>query len=109
MRGKISDTSKPHRPYLLNVNGLGMSGPGFPCRTTISPLPVNGCPAYLTSAGFGSNVSTWLTPPLINKEITALARGVKCGGLGERGDAALDTLPSHTFGAAASNPSSSSR
>jgi hypothetical protein len=63
----------------LNVNGLGINGPGKPWRTTTSPLPVNGCPAYLSSAGFGSNVSTWLTPPLMNSEMTALARGLKCG------------------------------
>ena len=45
----------------------------------------SGCPAYLVSAGFGSKVSTWLTPPLMKSEITAVARGAKCGALGANG------------------------
>src|SRR5216117_3069512 len=49
--------------------------------TSPATLPSNGCPAYFVSAGFGSNVSTWLTPPLMNREITAVARGLKCGAL----------------------------
>src|SRR5438094_371003 len=42
-----------------------MSGPGNPWRTITSPctLPSIGSPAYFASAGFGSNVSTWLQPP----------------------------------------------
>ena len=74
----------PLWPYFLNWNGLGISGPGWPWRTMTSPptLPSSGCPAYLVSAGFGSNVSTWLTPPLMNSEITAVARGLKCGSFG---------------------------
>ena len=50
----------PLCPYFLNVNGLGISGPGDPCRTITSPftLPSIGSPAYLASDGFGSNVST---------------------------------------------------
>src|SRR5947209_1649607 len=43
---------------------------------------------YFSSAGLYWKVSTWLTPPLMNNEITALARGLKCGGLGKRGDPA---------------------
>ena len=39
--GNSSDTSIPLCPYFLNENGLGISGPGCPCRTTRSPaLPV---------------------------------------------------------------------
>src|SRR5262245_5169925 len=85
--GKSSDTSSPLCPYRLNGNGLGISGPGYPWRTMTSPatLPSSGCPAYFISAGLGSNVSTWLTPPLMNSEITAVARGLKCGGLGAYG------------------------
>src|SRR5207247_2886453 len=83
--GKISDTSIPFCPYLLNWNGLGISGPGQPWRTLMSPLPVSGCPAYLVRAGLGSNVSTWLGPPVMNSEITAFARALKCGGLGAYG------------------------
>src|ERR1700682_1973284 len=87
MFGNNSETSMPLWPYFLNVNGLGIRGPGKPWRTTTSPWPVIGWPAYLSSIGFGSNVSTWLTPPLMNSEITALARGLKWGGFGARGEA----------------------
>src|SRR5437762_10462608 len=48
-------------------------------------LPSSGWPAYLVSAGLGSKVSTWLTPPDMNSEITAVARGLKCGGFGAYG------------------------
>jgi len=37
------------------------------------------CPWYRSRSGFGSNVSTWLTPPDMKSEITAVARGSKCG------------------------------
>jgi hypothetical protein len=33
------------------------------------------CPAYFSSAGFGSNVSIWLGPPSMNRKMTLLARG----------------------------------
>jgi len=39
----------------------------------------------LDSAGFGSKVSTWLTPPVMKREMTAVARGLKCGGFGAYG------------------------
>src|SRR5580692_2197017 len=103
--GKISETSMPHCPYFLKVKGLGIRGPGFPCRTTISPLPVSGCPAYLVSAGLGSKVSMWLTPPLMNKEMTLLARGAKCGGLGDSGVGMADDAPTQELGCAARSPS----
>ena len=77
----------PLRPWRVKVNGLGISGPGNPCRTMTSPctLPSSGSPAYLASAGFGSNVSTWLQPPPMNNEMIAVARGRKWGGLGAYG------------------------
>ena len=79
--GKSSETSIPLCPRFLKVNGLGINGPGNPCRTMTSPctLPSIGSPAYFASAGLGSNVSTWLQPPPMNKEITDVARGLKCG------------------------------
>src|SRR4029450_1597282 len=79
MFGNNSDTSMPDSPYFLNEKGLGISGPGNPWRTITSPLPVSGWPAYFSSAGFGSKVSTWLTPPVMKSEITAFARGLKWG------------------------------
>ncbi len=39
----------------------------------------NGLPSYLSSAGFGSKVSTWLGPPSMNSTMTDLALGAKCG------------------------------
>src|SRR5438067_2251988 len=77
----------PDWPCFLNWNGLGINGPGWPCRTTMSPatLPSSGWPAYFASAGLGSKVSTWLTPPLMNSEMTAVARGLKCGDFGAYG------------------------
>ena len=83
MCGKSSETSIPLSPCRWNSNGLGISGPGCPCRTTTDSAI--GCPAYCFSAGFGSNVSTWLTPPLMKSEMTAVARGVKCGSFGANG------------------------
>jgi len=38
-----------------------------------------GWPAYLVSAGFGSNKSMWLGPPCMNNQITRFAFGAKCG------------------------------
>src|SRR5689334_21389533 len=94
MLGKISDTSIPFCPYFWKLNGVGIKGPGFPCRTIISPLPVSGCPAYRRRAGLGSKVSTWLTPPDMNSEITLVARGAKCGFFGVNG-VGPDGLDSH--------------
>ena len=44
--------------------------------------PANGVsamvlPAYWTSAGLGSKLSTWLVPPTMNSQITFLTRGGK--------------------------------
>ena len=36
-------------------------------------------PAYLLSAGLGSKLSRWLTPPIMNSQMTLLAFGAKCG------------------------------
>ena len=71
----------PLCPYFLNENGLGMMGPGKPWRTfkSLASLLSSGWPAYVTKACFGSKVSTWLGAPLMNSEITALARGLKWG------------------------------
>src|SRR5579864_3598530 len=107
MDGKISDTSSPLSPYLRKLNGLGMSGPGLPWRTITSPFPVSGCPEYWRNAGFGSKVSTWLTPPDINKEMTLVARGAKCGFLARNGvgpDGLASHAPEETARSAASMP-----
>ena len=70
-----------------------------------------GWPAYLASAGLGSNVSIWLQPPPMKSEITAVARGLKCGAFGAYGftPVAGAAQPSGGAGAADSTPSRSSR
>ena len=81
-----------------------MSGPGNPWRTITSPctLPSIGSPAYFASAGFGSNVSTWLTPPDMNSEITAFARGLKWADFTANG---LPVVTGVLHASAASTPS----
>src|SRR5579862_7740580 len=95
MLGKISETHAPDWPYCLKLYGLFISGPGKPWRTTISPLPSSTIPLYFSSAGLYWNVSTWLTPPLMNREITAFARGLKCGAFGIVGELVTPPVPRH--------------
>ena len=95
---------RSRRDFLFESCG-GISGPGFPWRTMTSPLPSSGCPAYFASAGLGSNVSMWLTPPLMNSEITAFARGSKCGFFATSG-LCTGEFDAHVFPTVApSNPS----
>src|ERR1700752_489840 len=77
-----------------------------------SPLTLSsiGWPAYLVSAGFGSNVSIWLQPPPMNREMTAVARGLKWDGFGAYGWTPLvgaEHASPGGAGAAASSPSRS--
>src|SRR5687767_15363598 len=75
-------------------------------------LPPIGSPAYLINASFGSKVSTWLQPPPMNSEMTAVARGLKCGGFGAYGlapTAADEQASGGAAGAADNKPSRSSR
>src|SRR5438270_6064896 len=69
--GKISLTSRPLWPYFWNLNGEGNAAPVL--RSVRRFAVGSGFPAYLASAGLGSNVSTWLGPPLANTWITLLA------------------------------------
>src|SRR5262249_43588308 len=43
------------------------------------------CPSSLASIGLGSNVSTCDGPPFMNRKMSRLARGAKCGARGARG------------------------
>src|ERR1700730_15457984 len=86
MCGKISDTHAPDCPYCLKLKGVFINGPGLPWRTTISPWPSIGIRLYFSSAGLYWNVSMWLMPPHMKSQIMALARGLKCGGLGAYGE-----------------------
>ena len=48
-------------------------------------LPGSVFPDSRASSGFGSQVSTWETPPCMNRQMTFLARGVSCGVFGASG------------------------
>ena len=60
-REKISLTSMPLSPYRLNSNGDFISPPE--ARSVLIFGPGIGSPSNSASAGLGSNVSTWDTPP----------------------------------------------
>src|SRR5579872_6813778 len=55
--------------------------------------------AFFVRAGLCSNVSTWLTPPDMNKKMQRLAAGGKCGFFGESG---LASAPGGAAGRASS-------
>ena len=92
----------PLWPCLENFHGLPRIGAlAKSIRLVLSPFAISAemvWPLFLASSGLGSNVSTWLTPPCMNRWITALARAGKCGGLGASG----------LFGAASSIEASAS-
>ncbi len=75
MCGKMSLTSIPDSPHFLNLNGDISSPPVF--RSVFRSAPGGRWPLYFSSAGFGSNVSTWDGPPFIKRWITCFARGAK--------------------------------
>src|SRR5579884_1219469 len=83
--GNSSLTSMPLWPYFWNLNGDGSNLPAAFWRV----VPSLDCPAYFTSAGLGSKVSTCDGPPFMNRKMTRLARGVKCGAFGANGLLAL--------------------
>src|SRR5947208_1769754 len=65
--------------------------------------------AYFVRAGLYSNVSTWLTPPDMNRKMQRLAAGAKCGFFGASGFmaspvAAADRDSSTSSDASASAP-----
>src|SRR5439155_297579 len=65
------------------------------CPFWKSSLPklAGGCwPLSLASSGFGSNVSTWLGPPCMNREITLFAVARKGGTFGASGPGAAAVL-----------------
>ena len=75
--GNQSETGVPDWPYGLNVRRQGMTGRFI--SATLSPKPIASIslPACLLS--LGSKVSMWLTPPHMNRKMTDLALGSKCG------------------------------
>ena len=87
MCGYQSETHWPLCPYCLNVRCVGIS------VLLLVPIAVitlpkdggKGWPASRFSSGLGSNKSMWLGPPSMNSQMTDLALGGKCGGLGAIG------------------------
>src|SRR5947208_4983052 len=80
--GYSSETSIPALPYFLKANGDCIR---LPVRRSVLMSAGAFWPLYFVRAGFGSNVSTWDGPPFMNRWMTCLARGLKCGGFGASG------------------------
>src|SRR5688572_9632174 len=77
--GYSSLTSMPALPYLANLNVDFIRA----VLRRLRFLADSGSwPWYFARAGFGSNVSTWDGPPFMNRWMTCLAFGAKCGGFG---------------------------
>src|ERR1700741_4510243 len=61
--GKRSLTGMPQRPYFLNLNGDANAAPVL---RSVGKFSIgSNLPAYLSSAGLGSNVSTCEGPPFV--------------------------------------------
>ena len=85
--GKRSDISTPDWPHFLKTRREPSKVPKLRALSTGSfSLNGIGWPCRLTSSGLGSNKSTWLGPPYMNKKITFRAFAGKCGGLGASGE-----------------------
>ena len=81
--GKRFVSSIPLWPCGRAGNGEGMILPRF--RRPVATEAGGSCPAYRSSAGLGSNVSTCDGPPFMNRKMTRLARAGKCDALGASG------------------------
>src|SRR5437660_12626727 len=80
-----SETSVPHWPYAVNVRGLGKTWAVGLMKASCSSFVTdagNGMPAHFFSAGLGSNRSSWLGAPSMNRKITLFALAEKWGRLG---------------------------
>src|SRR5260370_30230536 len=79
--GNSSLTSAPDCPYFLNAKGepriLSLM-----LKTVVGGLNGRDWPLSLSSRGLGSKVSIWDGPPSMNRKITDLAFGAKCGASG---------------------------
>src|SRR5260370_20713508 len=102
---RITQTSSMHSPRFAKISLISMLlCPNFMnWKGDFSRLPVlrsvlrwgvgMGWPWYLVSIGLGSNVSTWLGPPLRNRKMTRLALGAKCVGRTSSGLRASSLAP----------------
>ena len=86
--GYRSEIVDPACPCCANLRDEPSSVPGLRTLSSGSLSSVGiGLPLCLVSSGLGSNVSTWLTPPYMNRTMHALALAGKCGVLGASGEA----------------------
>src|SRR5882672_3513489 len=76
-RGKRLLISSPDCPQRRNLNGDGIRLKVL--RSVLRFAAGGRCPAWVVSAGLGSNVSTCDGPPFMNRWISRFARGRKCG------------------------------
>ena len=85
--GYRSETAIPAWPCRANLRDEPSSAPGLRTLSTGSLSSVGiGLPLCRKSSGLGSNVSTWLTPPYMNRTMHALALAGKWGALGASGE-----------------------
>src|SRR5260370_5144506 len=85
--GIRSENSIPHAPCLEKTRGVAMILAIFLKLSVSEPCIDSGTdwPFHFFKAGLFSNRSSWLGPPDMNSQMTLLALGAKCGGLGARG------------------------
>src|SRR5262245_49837848 len=81
--GNRSLTSIPLWPYFLNLKGDGNAAPVL--RSVLMYSPGKGLPAYFSSDGLGSKLSTCDGPPLRKKWTTRFALAGNGDTLGESG------------------------
>src|SRR3954452_19731140 len=83
-----SETHIPLCPYCFHLRREAIRVLCAVPRDVWEGLPMEsgtGLPSSLVSRDLGSNRSTWLGPPSINRNMTDLARGGWCGFLGSSG------------------------
>src|SRR5258706_7272726 len=80
--GKSSETGRPDWPCCLNFHGEPKRDLSWTRCVAGIFLEIDsgqGCESSLDSAGLGSKVSTWETPPPMKRTMTDLAVGLKWG------------------------------
>src|SRR5205085_8133238 len=86
-----SETHIPLCPYCFHLRRDAINVLCAVPRDVCEGLPIEsgmGLPSSLVSSGFGSNRSTWLGPPSMNRKMTDFAVGVWWGFFGASGSCA---------------------
>src|SRR5438876_9301956 len=102
--GKSSEMGIPDWPCCLNFQGEPKRD--LSCTRWVAGIffeidSGQGCESSLLSAGLGSKVSTWETPPPMKRTMTDLAVALKCG---DASDSAAKSFSSLMSDASASEP-----